>query len=156
MIRYVYLLAYTIVAFSGCTGSIDIGREKQNIRDILSQERKAHFDKNVDLFVSTFADSMISVHSGKTDRKSIDDYKKRFGPYFNRVTFSRWDDSKEPIIDISDDGSMAYAVVNKTVVLTYPDTLGKPFYDSTNYAWVSIYKKINGQWKGVCNASTQD
>ena len=56
-----------IVILCGCnTGeNFDKQKETQVITALLQQERKAHFEKNVDLFLSEFADSMISVNKGK-------------------------------------------------------------------------------------------
>jgi ketosteroid isomerase-like protein len=139
-----------------CTARSDTSKGKQAIQQLLRFERDAHVANDVDAFLNNFADTVVSVNRGDIHSSSLAESRDRFTPYFNSVTFSKWDDFAEPIIDISDDGSMAYAAIEKTVVLTYPDSLGNPLYDSANYAWVSIYKKLDGQWKLVCNASTME
>ena len=80
--------------------------------------------------------------------------KERFSPYFSNVEFIKWDDTAAPIIDISDDGTMAYAIVKKGVEITFPDSLGNTLHETTHFAWMAIYRKMNGVWKGVANAST--
>ena len=137
-----------------CSDKTDLAAAKTEIISLLQQERKAHFDRNVELFISEFSDSMISVNKGKVTVAAPEQNKKRIASYFGSVKFIKWDDVAEPMIRFSDDGSLAYAVIQKHVILTYPDTLGKPFYDTTNYAWVSIYRKHKGEWKVECNAST--
>jgi len=134
--------------------SFDKQKETQAIQALLQQERKAHFDRNVELFMSEFADSMISVNKGKVTVASPEENKKRIGSYSGSVTFIKWDDVAEPIIRFSDDGSLAYAIVQKQVILSYPDSLGKTFIDTTDYAWTSIYRKQMGEWKVECNVST--
>lgn len=62
----------------------------------------------------------------------------------------RW---QNPLSVFSDDGSLAYAVIQKEVVIMYPDTSGKPFYDTTHFAWTSIYRKQKGEWKVEPNFS---
>jgi hypothetical protein len=143
-----------LVLLISCTPKQDLEKTRQEIVRLLQQERKAHFTNNVDLFISEFADSMISINKGKVTIAGPVENRKRIEPYFNSVKFIRWDDVAEPIIRISEDGSLAYAVVQKQVILTYPDTLGKPFYDTTNYAWTSIYRKQKGEWKVEANIST--
>ena len=150
------LFLFSSLLIMACATSVDRVAEIEKIRTMLKDERKAHFDKNVEAFLSNFADSTIQLNHGDIIIASKAEAKKRFTPYFESVTFQKWDDVREPIIELSEDGSMAYAALEKTVVLTYPDTLGKPLYDSANYAWVSIYRKIDNQWKLVCNASTQE
>lgn len=149
------LLVISYLCISSCSKSIDLAHEKKVIAELLEQERKAHFANDVDLFISEFADTTISIRNGVVRSQTTSEARKRIEPYFNSVEFIHWDDVVPPIIDISDDGSLAYAIVQKNVVLTYNDTLGVPLIDTTNYAWITIYKKLAGEWKMVCNASTE-
>ena len=148
------LLSLFLLTLVCCSKQVDIKKDREDLVRLLAQERKAHFDKDIDLFISSFADTVVSVYGGEVDLNTPEDNKARFGPYFKSVEFIKWDDIEAPRIDISEDGSMAYAAIKKQIVLTYPDTLGNPLIDSAQYAWVSIYRKIDGTWKVVCNAST--
>jgi hypothetical protein len=138
----------------GCSHKPGLEAAKKEITALLEQERKAHFARDVDLFLSSFGDSMILVNKGMVKIPTREENKKRFGNYFRAVTFIKWDDIVPPVIKFSDDASLAYAIVQKKVILTYPDSLGKAFYDTSNYAWVSIYRKQKGEWKGEVNIST--
>ena len=137
-----------------CTSGADLEQEKNTISGMLKTERKAHFDRNVDLFIAEFADSMISVNKGVVSAPTKEEHKIRIGNYFGSVQFIKWDDTAEPIIRFSNDGSLAYAIIQKDVILSYSDSTGKAFYDTTHYAWTSIYRKYNDQWKIECNIST--
>ena len=150
------LLLILVVIFHACTdnGNVDRQKETKAIKSLLQQERKAHFDKDTELFMSEFADSMISVNKGKVTIATPDENKKRIGSYFSSVQFIKWDDVAEPVIRLSDDGSLAYAIVQKQVILSRVDSIGKQFIDTTDYAWVSIYRKHKEGWKVECNAST--
>jgi hypothetical protein len=140
--------------FFSCISKPDLRKEKEAIVSMLKTERKAHFERNVDLFISEFADGMISVNKGAVNTPTKEQHKERIGKYFGSVQFIKWDDTAEPIIRFSDDGSLAYAIVQKDVILSYPDSAGKAFYDTTHYAWTSIYRKQNDEWKVECNIST--
>jgi hypothetical protein len=148
------LVPVAVLFFSACKNQPAFEKEKQTILSMLQMERKAHFERNVDLFVSEFADSMISVNKGKVSKLSVEQNKKRIEPYFSSVKFIKWDNMAEPVIKFSDDGSMAYAIIQKEVILTYPDSTGKAFFDTSYYAWSSIYRKQKGEWKIECNIST--
>ena len=50
--------------------------------------------------------------------------------------------------------SLAYAIVQKQVILSYADSPGKKLIDTTDYAWATIYRKKVGEWKAECNVST--
>ena len=150
MWRYLLLVVFII----GCNHKPDLEKERSTILKMLATEKDAHFKKDVDLFISEFADSMLNVNKGKVTAPSRDEHKEKISNYFNAVQFIKWDDIAEPLIRFSDDGSLAYAVVQKEVILSYPDSTGKPFYDTTHYAWTSIYRKHNDGWKIEANIST--
>lgn len=153
MSRYLVLFI-SVMAINACTSKHDLAKEEKAIRDLLQQERKAHFDRDVKLFMSEFSDSMVAVKNGTVKTATKEENEKRLGAYFGSVEFIKWDDAAPPLIRFSDDGSLAYAVLQKEVILTYPDTTGKAFYDTTNYAWVSVYRKQKGEWKVEANIST--
>ncbi|HEV7780936.1 MAG TPA: nuclear transport factor 2 family protein [Chitinophagaceae bacterium] len=153
MKRFFSLLLATVMLCS-CKSKPDLAKEKKAILAILQQERKAHFDGDVELFISGFADSMVSVSKGMITTPTREEYRERFGDYFSKVKFIRWDDVNEPVIRFSDDASLAYAIIQKEIILSYPGSPGKTIIDTTAYAWVSIYRKLNGVWKGEVNVST--
>ena len=104
------------------------------------------------------APEMISVNHGKIHKTtSPEKDMEGFQSYFNSVEFKKWDDVKSPEVRFSDDHTLAYMVVDKLVVLEAKDSVGKPFEETTHYAWVSIYRKQNtGDWKLECIASTNE
>jgi len=150
---FCYWLLLLLVA---CNTKADFEKDRKTILEMLTTERKAHFDRNVEMFIGEFADSMISVNRGVVSAPTKTEHKERIGKYFGSVQFIKWDDTAEPIIRFADDGSLAYAIIQKDVILTYPDSAGKAFYDTTHYAWSSIYRKFNGEWKVECNISTNE
>ena len=150
-----YLFCSLLLLFLlACSSKTDLDKERKALLAMLQAERKAHFGRNVDLFISEFADSMISVNRGVVSAPTKTEHKERIGQYFGSVEFIKWDDTAEPIIRFSDDGSLAYAIIQKDVILTYHDSTGKLLYDTTHYAWSSIYRKYQGEWKVECNIST--
>lgn len=151
MYRSLSLLFLVLVS---CNSKPDLKAEEQIIRNMLATERKAHFERNADLFVSEFSDSMLSINRGKVKLTPPDTMRKSISKYFNSVSFVKWDDLAKPIIRFSEDGKMAYAVVQKQVIVSRPDSLGNPVLDSTQYAWVSVYRKVKGAWKVEANVST--
>ena len=147
-------IAACLLLLVACKSKPDLEKEKRTILAMLQTERKAHFERNVDLFMSEFAEGMIQVNRGEVTTATKELNKERIGKYFGSVQFIKWDDTAEPIIRFSDDGSLAYAIVQKDVIVTYPDSTGKAFNDTAHYAWSSIYRKQNGEWKVECNIST--
>lgn len=150
----IYFLFIIIVFLASCSSKPAASNELQSIQKILQQERTAHFEHNAALFTGFFADSMVSVNKGKVTKASRQQLKERFQHYFDQSEFIKWDDVAAPQIHFSNDSSLAYAIVQKEVIIAIPDSLGIKHNDTTQFAWVSIYRKHNGEWKGECNIST--
>lgn len=153
-IFFAFLIIAVVFCSCGNNNSFDKKKETQAITALLQQERKAHFERNVDLFMSEFADGMLSVNKGKVSVSTPEENRERISKYFGRVKFVKWDDVAEPVIRFSDDGSLCYAIIQKQVILSTIDSTGKPVMDSTDYAWASIYRKQKGEWKVETNIST--
>jgi len=157
MNRNTSFVFFMVIIFCSCWGShgFDKQKETQAIIELLQQERKAHFDRNVDLFLAEFADSMLSVNKGKVSVVTPEENRDRISKYFGSADFIKWDDVAEPVIRFSDDGSLCYAIIQKQVILSSPDSLGKKQQDTTGFAWASIYRKQKGKWRVECNVSTK-
>lgn len=147
-----YLVIFIFIA--SCTPSHNFDQEKQRILALHNAQRVCHFENNAKEFVDQFSKDFYSISKGKVDRPSKEESFKRFDGYFSSVTFLKWDDVKEPIISFSKDYSMAYTIVEKEVLISYPDTSGVKQEYLTNFAWVAIYKKYGNDWMLDCIAST--
>jgi len=137
-----------------CSTKPDLEKERAAIVSLLNIERKAHFEENVDLFMSEFSNNMVAVNKGTVTIDGTEKTRKRIQDYFDKVEFIKWDDVVPPKISFSNDATMAYAIVEKQVILSIKDRLQPALLDTTDFAWVTIYRKIGNQWKVECNVST--
>ena len=154
MKTFVLILCIVPICILSCQVNYGHVEAEKEILGLLQQEKKAHFDRDVELFVSEFAEGMISVNKGVVSYPTQEENTQRIQKYFERVEFVKWDDVADPIIRFSDDASLAYAIVQKQVIVTYPDSLGNKITETKDYAWTSIYRKLNGKWMVECNVST--
>lgn len=151
--RFTYLIiAACFVACSAPQTSDD--NDINQIKALLEQSRKAHFDGDPDLLVSNFTDSIISINAGKVSISAPGQVKQGMGDYLRNTHFIKWDDEVPPIIRISEDKTMAYAVIRKLVVIKEKNAPAAAPADTSRYAWVSIYRKVGNDWKMECIAST--
>jgi len=70
-------------------------------------QRTAHMENNAELLVSQIADSMYSISNGQIELVSNQDTKEKFEKYFSLVKYTSWDDIRQPMIEISEDGKSA-------------------------------------------------
>ena len=143
-----------LIILCGCGTSPSLENERAAITALLDMERKAHLEKDVSLFMSEFSDGMISVNRGVVSQPSPEMNRDRIQDYFNRVEFIRWEDTAPATIKFSNDGTLAYAIVQKQVILSVKDSVNNNQLDTTDFAWVSIYRKTGNGWKIECNIST--
>ncbi len=155
--RYYFLLLVAIVFFAGCTSKADLGKETKRLLALHQEQQDAHLHKDAKQFVEQFADKMLSVNRGRISVTVKDSALKRFQNYFAQVQFSKWEDATPPVVEFSADASMAYMVVDKLVVIMYKNEENKTMEETTRFAWVSVFKKqADGEWKIVCNISTNE
>ena len=117
-------------------------------------QRDYHFEKDSISYINQLSSDFISVNRGLITLPSRAETLKRYNRYFSTVEFIKWDDVTDPIIRFSDDGSLAYTVVDKIVQVTYEDEEGEKKLGQTHFAWTAIYRKTDEGWKIECATST--
>jgi len=134
---------------------LSIADEKATILKLHNNQRSYHFKKDSIAFANQLSENFISVNKGKISTPKNKETVSKYNGYFSAVEFLKWDDVSEPIVRFSDDGSMAYTVVDKIVVVTYKNEYGKTVDQKTHFAWTAIYKKYGNEWKIDCVTSTE-
>jgi len=150
-----FFLFGLIIIISSCSLKPDLEREKQKLLVLHDQQRTAHFDKNVRNLMAEQSDDFLQIQNGDISRPSLAERTRRMQAYFDRITFDSWDDTEPPIIEISDDATMANTFVKKLVVTKLKNGSGKTTLDTTRFAWTTTYKKIDGQWRMTAITSTR-
>jgi len=144
------------IIFSACnTSSYNPTEDLKVLQRFHSESREAHLNKDIELFLSSFADTVLNVNRGKVTKSTIEANRTRFQNYFDNVEFVKWDDTAPPEYKISADGTMAWVTVQKEVIVKWKqeDSSLSP-NDTTLFAWVAIYEKKNGKWLMTANIST--
>ncbi len=142
-----FLTSCVFIACSGNVKEVSLADEKEKILKMHHAQRDYHFEKDSINFASQLSDNFISVNRGIIDKPKREETISRYNGYFSSVEFVKWDDVSEPIIKFSDDGSLAYTIVDKIVVVRYKGENGQTKEDKTHFAWTAIYKKYGNEWK---------
>ena len=155
-IKQIFLFVSVAFIFSACNNikNVDLEFEKNQILKLHNAQRHYHFNKDSIAFANQQSTNFISVNRGKISSPKQSETISRYHGYFSSVEFLKWDDISEPIIKFSDDGSMAYTIVDKIVAVSSQDIKGNKTVSETHFAWTAIYKKYDDQWKIDCVTST--
>ncbi|MEO9968046.1 MAG: hypothetical protein ABJF11_19795 [Reichenbachiella sp.] len=139
---------------ASCMPKPNLESAREEIMEIHLKQRKFHVEEMPADFVGLMSDDFISVNRGVISTPSREDSQERFTRYFDLVEFEKWDDLSEPEIRFSDDGSMAYTIVHKEVVVKYQNDSSQWIRGRTEFSWLAVYKKTDQGWKVDAVAST--
>lgn len=150
------LLLISLITLLACdtTKEVDLELEREHILKLHNAQRDYHFKKDSIAFANQLSANFISVNKGIISSPKQKETISRYHSYFSSVEFLKWDDVTDPIIKFSDDGSMAYTIVDKIVAITHQDEHGNTVEGKTHFAWTAIYKKYDDEWKIDCVTST--
>ena len=135
------------LALIGCQKNPE--SEKQEIAAIISSMHEAHFKQDADQFLEPLKDSFVEVRNGRYMVLKKSASREGLQSYFQNMEFLELDDTQEPVIEISDDASMASYTASIILKGYYQ---GRPQF--SKLAWQSVLKRSDGQWKIVSNVNT--
>jgi hypothetical protein len=149
----------TAIALVVCLcGAARVVRAQSSATDELlaihQADRRAHFARDADALVANVPTEFLQVFDGKIQRISREDLRKRFVNYFQGAEFVAWDDLEPPVIYVSPDGKMGWMAVRLKVTIRKADSSGSKIAEDTIMSWISTYKKQDGVWQHVANATT--
>lgn len=156
LVKQIFLSVFIGFTLFACnyTQNADFAIEKEQILRLHNAQRDYHFNKDSIAFANQLSNQFISVNKGKISSPKQSETISRYYGYFSSVEFLKWDDVSKPVIKFSDDGSMAYTIVDKIVAVTHKDDDGNTVEGKTHFAWTAIYKKYGTEWKIDCVTST--
>lgn len=124
-----------------------VANAKREIFELLAKERVAHLTASADMMVEPFADDFTSVARGEISRPTREESRARFVTYLGNRKFFAWDDISPPVVYVSDDASLATALVYKRVHSEFQDEDGALAQVETIFAWQETYVRENGKWR---------
>jgi len=135
--------------------SPDPEKEKAELLRLHKLDREAHFRTDVEMLLANSPDGeFISVSRGKITWTSKDDDRKKFTAYFRDAKYYDWDKLEEPIVRVSNDGSMAWMITRIRIRRVQKNAAGEEKEEKAVYAGIMTYEKRDGRWMRVANVST--
>jgi hypothetical protein len=114
--------------------SAHLEKEKAELLRLHKSDREAHFKTDVDGLLEHAPEEFIAVSRGKISRSSKADTRKFFTGYFRDAKYYEWDDLEEPIVRISNDGSMAWMIVRTGIRRVQKNAAGEEKEEKAVYA----------------------
>ncbi|WP_108808417.1 nuclear transport factor 2 family protein [Aquimarina spinulae] len=139
-----------VLSILSCQKPVDIKAEKHKIQSLMDLVEKAHFNKDANQFYQPNAEEWYDVRKGSIQRIKKSDRISGTQSYLDTMEFHQLVKRDDPIIEISDDGSMASYIGSVTVKGILED---EPVYWVVS--WQSVLKKIDNEWKIISTANTE-
>lgn len=138
----------------GCCGTPDLEQSRLEILALHQSLIQAHLDKDAAFLARPTAEDYLSVARGEVRPMTAADVEAMLAPYLAQTEFSHYEDVAEPIVGVSDDGSLAWSIVQVRVAGTRTGGGGEAQDFDTLWAWLTLYRRDGDEWQRIADVST--
>ena len=118
---------------------------EQELLNLHQETIDAHLKKDVDFFVKNISDDYFSVSQGELNHPTKEEITAKFTSYLGSTDFLEYRDLIDPIIRVSDDGSLGWSIVS-VKILAVREIEGKKYDIDNIWTWITLYERKNNIW----------
>lgn len=151
--RSLPLLILLVLTAPACgpTGPDDHAALRAHHETILA----AHRTGDVDRWIGLEADTVITANAGTITFPDRAARRAARAAYLERTAFTTYADLRPPIVEVSADGTLGWVLATVEVEGTTVDAEGGPRPLAAVWAWIELYRKVDGRWQLVGNLSNR-
>ena len=120
----------------------------------LVQGRAAHLETSAEHLAAGVAETLISVDAGVVTRQPRDSLRAMFERYFEGASYHTWEDVQPPVIQLSDDNSLAWVARVVCVDREEPAPSGERRRRRFVSAYSATFVRRDGRWTMTTVTST--
>jgi hypothetical protein len=152
-IRFACLLALPAGAALFAATSAAPTTDEEALRAMHAAVLRAHRESNVAMLLEGAVEDFVQANRGAITRPTLDERRARFTTYLGRTTFEEYRDLADPVVKVSQDGTLAWVIAQVHARgLQRTDAGGTEPIEFTS-AWIELYEKRGGRWVSVGNVS---
>ena len=152
--RWAVAVLGALLVSASMGASSDPEAETARLRALHQRDIEAHLKGDAEWLAGHSSDSFFSVDRGEVSFPSAAEREAMFRSYLGATTFTEYRDLREPVVRVSDDGSLAWMAVQVKVAGAQKDASGGERPLEFVSAWVMLYEKRDGEWVRAGVAST--
>ena len=107
---------------------------------------EAHKARDVTRLLSAEPDEIVTVGRGEVSRSDKKDRIAMFERYLGSTEFTIYRDMIDPLVRVSDDGTLGWVIVQVEIAGTHSAESGEKTEFGSQWGWIELYEKRNGQW----------
>lgn len=137
-----------------CQPRVDLQKEKEEVLMAYNDLVNSLLTEDIDLLSSVQADTIHYVLDGYIEIIDLEKDMENKKGIFTGVDYEELKTLDEPIIHVSDDGTMAWLISSLNIKMSFPDSEGETMYREARDAFLLVFEKYEEGWRLVCNAQT--
>ena len=146
--------ALAVLTAGGCCQHPDLEQSRQEILALHQSIIEAHLAKDSAFLARPTADDYLSVSRGEVRQMDAAEVEAMLSPYLAETEFSHYEDVADPIVGVSDDGSIAWSIVQVRVAGDRSGGDGESHVFDTRWAWLTLYRWDGENWQRLVDVST--
>jgi hypothetical protein len=123
------------------------------LRRLHEKVLEAHRQSNIEMLVEDTAPEGVVLSRGEVLHVGADGTREGLAPYLARTRFAEYRDLIEPIVTVSEDGTLGWVVVQVYARGTQTTADGAPEPLEFTCAWIELYRRDRDRWLRVGNVS---
>ena len=133
----------------------DISGDVRELQRLHRELLEAHRTRDVDRWMAVEAPEYVSANGGRVTFPEFSERRVQRSAYLGNTTFDVYRDLREPLVRVSEDGSLGWLIAEVEVAGNSSSASGesRSFHDV--WAWVELYENVDGSWRLVGNASNR-
>ncbi len=132
----------------------DLNGLRSEILDLHRAFIEAHIKADVEAVLQDQAESLLFVANGDVHSRTLDETRALMRDYLPSTRFSEYRDVAEPIVGVSQDGSLGWSIVQVKVAGHRKLADGSEREMDFTCAWLTLYERQDGCWKRTAEVST--
>jgi hypothetical protein len=148
------LVGLFFVSTISCQQQPDLDSLRAEILELHRSFIQAHLDKDAAFIARPTSPDYVFVGGGELQRMDAGEMERTLSEYLDSTEFSEYRDVDDPIIGISRDGSLAWAIVQVRTAgsSSSPDGSSRTF--DIRWAWITLYERHGEGWLRLADVST--
>ncbi len=157
MRRRTLLPLFLLVALttSGCVTIETVDSDIAALKAMHENVLEFHRQGNLEAWLAEEADVVVSANRGQISFTSAEERRARREPYLSSTTFDVYRDLREPVVKVSDDGTLGWVIAEVEMKGSSLSDSGERVPFEAIWAWIELYEKQGGAWKAVGNVSNR-